>query len=114
MQQVQLAKAAIRSGIEILLREASISAEDIDLLLVAGAFGTYLDMANCQYIGLLPEVPPERIRQVGNAAGTGAREMLVSTLKRTEAEAMLNQIEYVELTTVKDYVDIYTDAISLK
>ena len=114
VQQVQLAKAAIRSGIEILLREAAVSAEDIDLLLVAGAFGTYLDMANCQHIGLLPEVPQERIRQVGNAAGTGAREMLVSTLKRAEAEAMLNQIEYVELTTIKDYVDFYTDAISMK
>jgi len=113
IQQVQLAKAAIRSGVEILLREASIGADDIDLLLVAGAFGTYLDMANCQRIGMFPQVPLERVHQVGNAAGAGAREMLVSTLKREEAEAMLDKIEYVELTTVKDYVDFFTDAISL-
>ena len=111
VQQLQLAKAAIRSGIEVLLREASIRAEDIDQVLVAGAFGSYLDMANCQRIGLLPELPLERVRQVGNAAGAGTREMLLSTTKRAEAEAMLDKIEYIELTTIRDYVDLFTDAI---
>jgi uncharacterized 2Fe-2S/4Fe-4S cluster protein (DUF4445 family) len=113
VQEIQLAKAAIRSGIEVLLHEADCSAEEIDLFLVAGAFGTYLDLANCQRIGMFPELPLKRFRQVGNAAGSGARELLLSTHKRSEAESMLEHIEYVELTTVKDYVEFYMDAIGL-
>lgn len=113
VQEIQLAKAAIRSGIEVLLREADCSAEEIDLFLVAGAFGTYLDLTNCQRIGMFPQLPLKRFRQVGNAAGSGARELLLSTEKRNEAGKMLEHIEYIELTTVKDYVEFYMDAIGL-
>jgi uncharacterized 2Fe-2S/4Fe-4S cluster protein (DUF4445 family) len=113
VQEIQLAKAAIRSGIEVLLREADCSAEEIDLFLVAGAFGTYLDLTNCQRIGMFPELALKRFKQVGNAAGSGARELLLSTDKRREAESMLEKIEYIELTTVKDYVEFYMDAIGL-
>jgi len=113
VQEIQLAKAAIRSGIEVLLRQAAIQADDIDQFLIAGAFGTFLDVSNCQRIGMFPPLPIERFRQVGNAAGSGAREMLLSTIKREEAERMLEKIEYIELTTVKDYVDLYMDAVSL-
>lgn len=113
VQEIQLAKAAIRSGIEVLLREADCSAEEIDLFLVAGAFGTYLDLTNCQRIGMFPELALKRFKQVGNAAGSGARELLLSTDKRAKAEAMLEKIEYIELTTVKDYVEFYMDAIGL-
>lgn len=113
VQEIQLAKAAIRSGIEVLLRQADIQAEDIDQFLIAGAFGTFLDVSNCQRIGMFPPLPIERFRQVGNAAGSGAREMLLSTIMREEAERILEKIEYVELTTVKDYVDFYMEAISL-
>ncbi len=113
INEIQLAKAAIRSGLEVLLREANISSDDIDLFLVAGAFGTYLDLENCIRIGLLPILPFQKFRQIGNAAGSGARQMLLSTLQREEAEAMTGQIEYVELTKVKDYIDFFTDAIGL-
>lgn len=113
VQEIQLAKAAIRSGIEVLLREADCSAEEIDLFLVAGAFGTYLDLANCQRIGMFPRLELKRFRQVGNAAGSGARELLLSMDKRNEAGKMLGHIEYIELTTVKDYVEFYMDAIGL-
>ena len=113
INEIQLAKAAIRSGLEVLLREANISADEIDLFLVAGAFGTYLDLENCVRIGLLPDLPLQKFRQIGNAAGSGARQMLLSTIKREEAESMTCQIEYVELTSVKDYVEFFTDAIGL-
>jgi uncharacterized 2Fe-2S/4Fe-4S cluster protein (DUF4445 family) len=113
VHEIQLAKAAIRSGLEVLMHQAGIQADDIDLFLVAGAFGTYLDVGNCVKIGMFPELPLERFHQVGNAAGSGAREMLISRLKRVEAQAMLDHIEYVELTTVTDYVDFFTDAIGL-
>lgn len=113
IHEVQLAKAAIRSGIEILLREAAIQAEEIDEVLVAGAFGTYLNLENAIRIGMFPTLPAQKFMQIGNAAGVGARELLLSTTKRAEAEMISQQIEYLELTTVKDYVDFYMDAISL-
>ncbi len=113
VHEVQLAKAAIRSGIEVLLREANIHAEDIDEFLVAGAFGTYLDLTNSIRIGMFPELPLRKFKQIGNAAGSGARKMLLSTFKREEAEKFSQGIEYVELTTVGDYVDFFMDAISL-
>lgn len=114
INEIQLAKAAIRSGIEALMKQAHVSTDDIDLFLVAGAFGTYLDLKNTLRIGMFPCLPVDRFEQVGNAAGSGAIEMLVSTEKRLEAEQMINQIEYIELTTLKDYVDIFMSAISLE
>ncbi len=113
INEIQLAKAAIRSGVEVLLREAGINAEDIEIFLVAGAFGSYLDLRNAVRIGMFPPIPLERYRQVGNAAGAGARQMLISTRLRTSAEHLGDKIEYVELTTVSGYTDIFMDAIQL-
>ncbi|MBA4375626.1 MAG: ferredoxin [Anaerolinea sp.] len=114
INEIQLAKAAIRSGIEVLMEEAQICAADINLFFVAGAFGSYLDLNNAIQIGMFPRLPLERFRQVGNAAGAGAREMLLSTFKRREAEKLIEKIEYVELTTVSNYSDIFMNAIGLE
>jgi uncharacterized 2Fe-2S/4Fe-4S cluster protein (DUF4445 family) len=111
VNQIQLAKAAIRSGIEVLLKEARIDAEEIQLVLLAGAFGTYLSIASAIKLGMFPPIPIERFLQIGNAAGKGARDMLVSTQMRAEGERMPAQITYVELASVKDYMDIYMQAI---
>ncbi len=62
---------------------------------------------------MFPSIPFDRFQQVGNAAGSGARELLVSNKKRIEAEQMVELIEYIELTTVRDYQDIFIDAIRL-
>jgi uncharacterized 2Fe-2S/4Fe-4S cluster protein (DUF4445 family) len=113
VNEIQLAKAAIRSGIEVLMKHAHIEVDDVDLFLVAGAFGTYLDIKNILRIGMFPSIPFERFQQVGNAAGAGARELLLSNKKRVEAEQMVKLIEYLELTTVRDYQDIFMDAIRL-
>ena len=111
IREIQLAKAAIRSGVEVLLRESGITAGEIDQFLVAGAFGTYLDLESAITIGMFPEIPQERCRQIGNAAGIGAQLMLVSERCRREAEALLDRMTYIELTTVPDYMDLYVDAI---
>jgi len=113
INEIQLAKAAIRSGIEVLLKHAHINSDEVELFLVAGAFGTYLDLKNTLRIGMFPPIPFERFQQVGNAAGSGARELLVSNKKRLEAEKMVESIEYIELTTVHDYQNIFLDAIRL-
>jgi uncharacterized 2Fe-2S/4Fe-4S cluster protein (DUF4445 family) len=113
VNEIQLAKAAIRSGIEVLMKHAHIEVDEVDQFLVAGAFGTYLDIKNTLRIGMFPSMPFERFQQVGNAAGSGARELLLSNKKRIEAEQMVELIEYIELTTVRDYQDIFMDAIRL-
>jgi uncharacterized 2Fe-2S/4Fe-4S cluster protein (DUF4445 family) len=80
VNEIQLAKGAIRTGINILLQEVGLSDQElaIDDFIVAGAFGTYINIESAVQIGMFPRIPLERYRQVGNAAGAGARQMLVS------------------------------------
>ncbi len=99
INEIQLAKGAIRAGLEILLEEGGIAAGDIDEFIIAGAFGTYLDVGSAMTVGMFPELPRERFRQVGNAAGTGAQQMLISAERRRVADEIPERVEYVELTT---------------
>jgi uncharacterized 2Fe-2S/4Fe-4S cluster protein (DUF4445 family) len=98
INEIQLAKAAIRAGTEILLEEAGIQADEVQKVIVAGAFGTYLDIDSAIRVGMLPDLPRHRFRQVGNAAGAGARQMLVSAESRHIAAEIAERVEYVELT----------------
>ena len=72
-------------------------------MIIAGAFGTYIDVSSAITIGMLPPVPLERFRQVGNAAGTGARMALLSTRKRDEAQAIAARANYIELAGTPDF-----------
>jgi len=99
VQEIQLAKGAIRAGIEILLQEADLSHTHIDEFIIAGAFGTYLDLESTMEIGMFPPLPLERFQQVGNAAGMGAKLMLLSQDKRREAAQIVERVQYIELTT---------------
>ncbi len=112
VNEIQLAKGAIRAAVEVLLREASISALDIDDFIVAGAFGTYLDLKSAVRVGMFPDLPLDRFRQVGNAAGAGARAMLVSVQRRALAEEIARRIEYLELTTHPRFTDDYMESLS--
>ncbi len=114
VNEIQLAKAAMRAGVEILLLEAGLPASAIDNFIVAGAFGTYIFLPNAVRIGMFPNLPLERFHQVGNAAGIGARDMLLSTDKRKLALEILRRAEYVELTTHPAFSDTYVKAISLE
>jgi uncharacterized 2Fe-2S/4Fe-4S cluster protein (DUF4445 family) len=107
VSEVQLAKAAIRSGIEILLREAGINAGELRSFVVAGAFGNYIDPANAMRIGLFPRLPLERFRLVGNAAGAGAIQLLCSVKERQAAAQLVEKVTYLELTTHQTFFDVY-------
>ena len=85
--EIQLAKGAMRAGLSILLEEAGITESDIDEVVIAGAFGSYIDVASAVAIGMFPTLPLERFVQVGNAAGMGARMALVSRKQREEAKS---------------------------
>lgn len=113
VRELQLAKAAIRIGIQVLLEANNCSEEEIKEVIIAGAFGTYIDVANAIVIGMLPSLPLARFRQVGNAAGTGARLALISCSKRDEAKSIARQANYIELATFPRFQQIFTHAIYL-
>lgn len=109
VHEIQLAKSAIRVGVEILLQNAGLTYADLDEFIVAGAFGTYLDLRSAVRTGMFPPLPLELFRQVGNAAGVGAKQMLVSVDKRREAETIARQIGYVELTSQAAFTPLFME-----
>jgi Uncharacterized metal-binding protein len=111
ISEIQLAKGAIRSGLELLLEEAGIPAEAVDDWIIAGAFGTYLDLSSALRVGMFPDMPLERFHQVGNAAGVGAKQMLLSARMRREANQIARQVQYVELTTHPNFTRTFMETM---
>lgn len=114
VHEIQLAKGAIRAGTQILLIEAGLTDQDLDRIVIAGAFGSYIYIPSAIQVGMLPDLPLERFQQVGNAAGVGARQMLVSREKREQASEICRRVNYVELTTHADFTDQFMEAIFFK
>ena len=114
INEIQLAKGAIRAGIEILLHELGLDPLQVDAWIIAGAFGTYLDIGSALKLGMFPSVPLERFHQVGNAAGVGAKEMLLSRGKRLEASRLVERVEYVELTIYPQFTQEFVKAMYLR
>ena len=113
VNEIQLAKGAIRAGSEILLMEAGLSDDDLDEIIIAGAFGTYIHVPSAVRVGMFPALPLERFRQIGNAAGVGAKQMLVSRQRRHLADEISQRIEYVELTIHPRFTDEFMKAMYL-
>jgi len=111
IREVQLAKGAIRAGIKLLQNKVGIADDQIEHILLAGAFGNYICPESALRIGLLPDVPPERIRFVGNAASSGARMILLSRDCRTQAHQLARSIEYVEIAHQKDFHNVFTESM---
>ena len=99
VRAVQLAKAAIRTGVDLLLELSGVAEQDVDRFALAGAFGQTVDIASAIAIGLLPPLPLERYVQVGNAAGAGVARLLASTAERARAKEIAARCSYVELNT---------------
>ena len=109
--EIQLAKGAIRAGIEVLLENANISFKDINGIIIAGAFGSYIDPKSVIDIGMLPGIPLKKIRQVGNAAGVGAKMILISVKQRINAEKIAKKIKYIELAAYPDFNDHFINSM---
>ena len=114
VRELQAAKTAIRLGIQALLEDAGIVEADIDRVIIAGAFGTFIDVQSAVAIGMLPPLPLERYQQVGNAAGTGARIALISRDKRRVALEIAAKDGYIELATIPEFNKKFADASSMK
>jgi uncharacterized 2Fe-2S/4Fe-4S cluster protein (DUF4445 family) len=114
VNEIQLAKGAMRSGVKILLEKAGLTEQDIDAVFLAGAFGTYLDVQSGIDIGMFTKIEKEKFFQVGNAAGTGARMALLSTQVRAKALQMAKQINYVELTIEPSFSSIFAKSLVIQ
>jgi uncharacterized 2Fe-2S/4Fe-4S cluster protein (DUF4445 family) len=112
VRAVQLAKAAIRVGVELLADEAGLAEADIDRFIIAGAFGAYIDVGSGVATGLFPDLPRERFEQVGNAAGVGVRRMLASRGARARAAELARTCRYVELSSRSDFQRRFLHQIS--
>ena len=110
VRELQLAKAAIRTGIQALLEANGCSEDEIKQVVIAGAFGTYIDVASAVAIGMLPSLPLDRFRQAGNAAGMGAKLALISLSKRAEAQAVASRVNYVELADTPNFNQTFIQA----
>jgi len=110
IRELQLAKAAIRTGIQILLETSGRTEDDIKQVIIAGAFGTYIDVASAVTIGMLPALPLNRFRQVGNAAGMGAKLALISLKSRAEAQAVASGVSYIELASSPSFQATFMQA----
>lgn len=109
IRELQLAKGAIYAGTHILMKDLGIC--DIKEILLAGAFGTSLPKENAQVIGLIPDIPLDRVKDIGNAAGVGSKMALISKNERLKAELLSKKVEYVELSGRKDFQDEFMDAM---
>lgn len=112
VRELQLAKAAIRAGIAILLNQAGLKHTDLNAILLAGAFGSYIDKQSALALGLLPPVDPDRIESVGNAAGSGAILALISKDLREHALEIAKEVKHIELSTRLDFQEYFVDALS--
>jgi uncharacterized 2Fe-2S/4Fe-4S cluster protein (DUF4445 family) len=112
VRQVQLAKGAIASGIAMLLHVAAVPLDRVEELMLAGGFGNYLSIPSAIRIGLIPALPPARVRYVGNAASLGAQICLLSEAERARADMVAARIEHVSLAAHPDFEEIFVNAMN--
>jgi len=111
VRQLQLAKGAVRAGIEVLLSETGLQPADLERILLAGAFGSYIDRASAVRIGLVPPLPLARIIAVGNAAGAGAVMALASTSEREKSTQLAEAATHVELSSRPDFQMLFMETM---
>ncbi|MFA5308053.1 MAG: ASKHA domain-containing protein [Dehalococcoidales bacterium] len=110
IRAIQLAKGAMYSGARIMMNRLGI--DKIDRVILAGAFGSFIDKTSAAVIGLFPDCDRQYVYAVGNAAGDGARIALLNQDKRAEADYWARRVEYVELTLEPDFNRIFTQALA--
>jgi uncharacterized 2Fe-2S/4Fe-4S cluster protein (DUF4445 family) len=111
IRAIQLAKGALYAGSRLLLRRLGI--EQPDRVVLAGAFGSVIDVERALQIGLFPDCGLQNVSVAGNAAGDGARIALLNRERRAQAERLARQVEYVELTTEPGFMDSFIEATQL-
>ncbi|MGB9854315.1 MAG: ASKHA domain-containing protein [Candidatus Bathyarchaeales archaeon] len=111
IDEIQLAKAAIFAGCWILMKRKHVDVNALNQVFIAGSFGSYINPGNAKLIGLVPDVPTEKIKFVGNTALTGAKMALISKEARKTAETLSNRVRYIELACDHDFRTEFADAM---
>jgi uncharacterized 2Fe-2S/4Fe-4S cluster protein (DUF4445 family) len=111
INEVQLAKGAIKAGLETLLAATETPMEAVQEVVVAGAFGSFLDLRSVHAIGMFPRFPNARYRQVGNAALVGAQHALLSRHERRRAIQIAEQSTHLELSTYPKFNRLYAQGM---
>jgi uncharacterized 2Fe-2S/4Fe-4S cluster protein (DUF4445 family) len=109
VRAIQLGKGALYSGSLIMMRKLGI--KQFDRLAVAGAFGNHIDKFQAMVMGMYPDCDLDKVEFVGNAAGDGARIVLLNVDKRREANTLARKVEYVELALEEDFNDRFGEAM---
>jgi uncharacterized 2Fe-2S/4Fe-4S cluster protein (DUF4445 family) len=112
VRELQFAKASIATGWNILLGELGAGAGEVAQVLLAGSFGSYLSPGSAVRIGLVPRLPLTRIVSAGNVAGEGAKIAALSVQERAAAAAIVDEVEYVELSGRSDFNDLFIDQLA--
>lgn len=112
VRELQFAKAAIATGWALLLDEFGVKPKDVQQVLLAGSFGSYLSPASAIKIGLVPKLSVLRIISAGNVAGEGAKMALLSVQERHGATALLDEVKYVELSDRADFNDLFVENLA--
>jgi uncharacterized 2Fe-2S/4Fe-4S cluster protein (DUF4445 family) len=112
VRELQFAKASIATGWRLLVEEFGVGVADVQQVLLAGSFGSYLSPASAVRIGLVPRLSLARIVSAGNVAGEGAKLALLSVQERAGALALLEEVEYVELSDRRDFNDRFLDELA--
>ncbi|HYA22020.1 MAG TPA: ASKHA domain-containing protein [Thermoproteota archaeon] len=113
IRRFQLAKAAIYSASSVLMSKMKVGVQDVEHLYVAGAFGNYISPVNAMIVGLLPEIPTDRVTQIGNGSGMGACALLMDKGLWKDAELISKRVQPVELNLVPGFEKEYVDATFL-
>ncbi len=111
VRNIQLAKAALYAGTKLLMNQAAL--QHVDRIVLAGAFGSYIDPRYAMILGLIPDCDLEKVTAVGNAAGDGARIALLNRHKRDEAQRIAEWVTYVETAVHPDFQQEFVGAIHL-
>lgn len=113
VRELQFAKASIATGWRLLLEELNLKDDDVQQVLLAGSFGSYLSPTSAVGIGLVPKLPVMRIVSAGNVAGEGAKMVLLSDTERHGADALLDEVTYVELSDRPDFQEKFFVELAL-
>ena len=111
VRQMQLACAAVKSGIRLMLKTKGLSVDGLDGVFIAGAFGNYLNIRNSMALGLLPRMDEKRVVFIGNSSLAGARLLLVAKEERKEIESLVQGIRYLSLASDPEFQDYFIRAL---
>ena len=112
VRELQLAVAALKTGIRLLLRSARVVLDDIDGILVAGAFGASMNIRNAMALGLVPSIAPEKVMFLGNASLAGARKLLLQASERKRLGASVGKIVHLSLGSGGVFQDVFVESLA--